>query len=91
MDIDKSLLSNRNVVDFGILPNISRLTVPRIIIIIMKVTNFDAKGAKRSVEMLLTTNIYKSFFKNILLRMNDWLSKIRSLHTYVIPRTVYFD
>ena len=54
-----------------------------------KLTDLGAKGAKRSVKML-TTNFYKSFFKNILLYMNGWLSKIRSVHTYVIPRTVYF-
>ena len=31
LKIDKSLLSKQNVVDFGILMNIQRLTVPRII------------------------------------------------------------
>ena len=31
------------------------------------------------------------FFKHFLLYMNDGLSKIRSLHTYVMTRTVYFD
>ena len=36
-------------------------------------------------------NFYKRFFKNVLLYMNGRLSKIRSIHTYVIPRTVYFD
>ena len=30
------------------------------------------------------------FFKNILLYMNGWLSKI-SVYTYVMPRTFYFD
>ena len=30
MNIEKSLLSKENVVDFGILPNIQRLTVPKI-------------------------------------------------------------
>ena len=48
-----------------------------------------AKGAKRSVKMC-TTNFYKIFFKNILLYMNGRLSKIRSVHTYAISRTVYF-
>ena len=40
-------------------------------------TNLDAKGAKRSVKML-ATRFYESFFKDILLYMNDELSKIRS-------------
>ena len=31
------------------------------------------------------------FFKNILLCMKGWLLKNRSVHTYVKPRTVYFD
>ena len=35
-------------------------------------------------------NFYKSFSKNILLYMSRRLSKIRSVHTYVMPRTVYF-
>ena len=38
-----------------------------------------------------TTNFSKSFFKHILLHMKGRMSKIRSLHTHVIPRTVYFD
>ena len=50
----------------------------------------DTKGAKRSVKMWIT-NFHKSFFKNILLYMNGRLSKTRSVHKYVIPRTVYFD
>jgi len=54
-----------------------------------KLTNMDAKGAKRSVKMW-TKNFYKSFSKNMLLHMSSRLSKIRSVHTYVIPRTVYF-
>ena len=37
-----------------------------------------------------TTIFYQIFFKNILLCMKGRLSKIRSLHTHVIPRTVYF-
>ena len=48
-----------------------------------------AKGLKRSVKMW-STNFYKSFSKNILLYMSSRLSKIRSVHTYVRPRTVYF-
>ena len=52
-------------------------------------TNLGAKGAKRSVKMW-TTNFYRSFWKNILLYMSSRLSKIRSEHTYVMPRTVYF-
>ena len=52
-------------------------------------TNLDANGAKTSVKMW-TTNFYKSFSKNILLYMSSRLSKIRSLHMYVMIRTVYF-
>ena len=52
-------------------------------------TNLDAKGAKRSIKMW-STNFYKISFKNILPYMNSRLSKIRSVHTYVMPRTVYF-
>ena len=37
-----------------------------------------------------TTNFCRSFSKNILFHINSRLSKIRSVHTYVIPRTVYF-
>ena len=47
------------------------------------------KCAKRSVKMW-TTNFYKSFSKNILLYMSRRLSKISSVHTYVMLRTVYF-
>ena len=43
---------------------------------LQKLTNLDAKGAKRSVKMC------KSFFKNILVYMNGPLSKIRSVYTY---------
>ena len=39
---------------------------------------------------MYTTNFYKSFSKNILLYMSSRLSKIRSVHTYAMPRTVYF-
>ena len=52
-------------------------------------TNYSVKGAKRSVKMW-TTNFYKSFYKSILLYMSSWLSKIRSVHTYDMLRTVYF-
>ena len=31
------------------------------------------------------------FFKNVLLYMNGGRSKIRSVHTYVMTWTVYFD
>ena len=51
--------------------------------------NLDKKGAKTSVKMW-TTSFFKSFSKNILLYMSSRLSKIRSIHTYVMPRTVYF-
>ena len=61
-----------NVVDFGILPNVYRLTVPRII---------DTKGAKRSVNVR-ATNLCKGFFKNVLLDVNRRPPKMRSLHTY---------
>ena len=37
-----------------------------------------------------TTNFCKSIYKNILLHMSSRLSKIRSVHTYVMPRTDYF-
>ena len=37
-----------------------------------------------------TTTFYKCFFKNILLYMSSRLSKIRSVHKYVMARTVYF-
>ena len=49
----------------------------------------DAKGAKRSIKMW-STNFNKSFFKNIWLYMNSRLSKIRSVYSYIMPRTVYF-
>ena len=53
-------------------------------------TNFVAKGAKRSVKML-TTYFCTSFSKNILLYMNSRPLKIRLVHTYDMTRTVYFD
>ena len=52
-------------------------------------TNFGVKCAQRSVKMW-TTSFYWSFSKNILFYMSSRLSKIRSVHTYVMPRTVYF-
>ena len=52
-------------------------------------TNFGVEGAKRSTKMG-TTNFYKSFSKNILLCMSSRLSKMRSVHTYVMPWTFYF-
>ena len=45
----------------------------------------DAKCAKRSVKIWNTT-FYKCFFKNISLYISSRLSKIRSVHTYLIPR-----
>ena len=53
-------------------------------------TYLDAKGAKRSIEMWIKY-FYKSVFKIILLCMNSWLSKNRSVHSYVMPRTIYLD
>ena len=50
---------------------------------LQKLTNQDAKCAKRSVKMWATT-FYKSFFKNILLVMNGRWSKICSVHTYEV-------
>ena len=79
LKFDKSLLSKENVVDFGILPNIWRLTVPQMIV----------QFGRRSVKMW-TKTFFKRFFKNILLYMNGRLSKIRSVHTYAMPRTVCF-
>ena len=38
-----------------------------------------------------TTNFYQIFFKNSLLHINGWLSKIRSLHTYDMYRMFYFE
>ena len=48
---------------------------------LQKLTNLDAKGAKRSVKMW-STNLYQSFFKKILLLMNGRRSKLRSVHAY---------
>ena len=53
-------------------------------------TNFDAKGAKRSVKKW-TSNFYKSFFKRKFLYKNSRLSKIRLVHKYVMIWTVYYD
>ena len=52
-------------------------------------TNLGVKGTKRSVK-ICTTIFCKTSFKNILLYMNGRLSKIRSVHTHAIHRTVYF-
>ena len=50
----------------------------------------DAKGAKRSVKMS-TTSFYKSFFKKYVgIHEQSAVSKIRSVHTYVMHRTVFF-
>ena len=38
-----------------------------------------------------STIFRNSFLKNVLLYMNGRLSKIRSVHTYVMSRAVYFD
>ena len=39
---------------------------------------------------MLTTIFYRSFSKDILLYMSSRLSKIRSVHTHIMPRTVSF-
>ena len=44
-------------------------------------TNLYAKGAKISVKMW-ANKFFQKFFKNILLHINGWLSKIRSVHAY---------
>ena len=80
----KSLFSKENDVDFEFFRNF------KISLCLEKLTNLKAKGAKRSVKMW-TINFYKIFFKNIFLYMNSQLSKIRSVHTYFMTRTVYFD
>ena len=84
MNVDKSLLSKGNVVDFRILSTVQILTVSRII---------DQSGRKRwkwSVKLWITI-FYRTFFKNRLFYMNGRLSKICSVHTYVMTRKVYFD
>ena len=43
----------------------------------------DKKGKKINLKTW-TTNFYKDYFKNILFYMNSGLSKIRSVHTYVL-------
>ena len=62
---------------------LQRLTVPR------KIYQFWRKRYQKSVK-IGTTNFYKNFFKDILFYMSSRLSKIRSVHTYVMPRTAYF-
>ena len=48
------------------------------------------KVPKRSVKMS-TTSFYKSFFKKYVgIHEQSAVSKIRSVHTYVMHRTVYF-
>ena len=37
-----------------------------------------------------TARVQHNIFKNILLYVSSRLSKIRSVHTYIMPRTVYF-
>ena len=51
-------------------------------------TNFSAKGAKRSVKMW-AINFCLIFSKNILLYRSRRWSKIRSVHTYAMPCTVF--
>ena len=51
-----------------------------------RIIDWCAKGRVKT----LNRNFCRIFFKNILLYMNGWLSKIRSVHTYVMPRRVYF-
>ena len=48
-------------------------------------TNLGAKGAKRTVKMK-TTNICKSFFKNILLYTNGRMSKFGQYKRMLYPR-----
>ena len=68
-----------NVVDFGILLNVERLAVPRII---------DQFGRKRCQKKRKDVDykLFKIFFKNILVYMSSRLLKIRSVHS----RMVYF-
>ena len=48
------------------------------------------KVHKRCVKMW-ALNFYKRLLKNIFLYINGRSSKISSVHTYVMTRTVYFD
>ena len=47
-----------------------------------KLTNLDAKGAKRSVRMWAIS--FKKIFNNIFFLMNGGLSKISSVLTYIL-------
>ena len=80
-EIDDIFLQRQLIVDFQ--------TYFKDSLCLEQLTNFDVKCVKRSVKMW-TTHFYKSFSKNILLYMSSRLSKIRSLHMYIMPRTVYF-
>ena len=55
-----------------------------------KFTNLDAKGAKSSIK-IWSVNYYKSLFENIQLHLKGQQSKIRSVYTFALTRTVYFD
>ena len=81
-EIDDILLWWQWLVDFQTV--LQRLTVS------WTINQFGRKRCQKSVKMR-TRNFYKSFFKNVLLYMNGQLSKIPSVHMYVLPRTVYFD
>ena len=73
LDIDKSLLSKENVVDFRILSNVERLTVLQLM---------DQFGHKTSQKKHkdVEYKFLKKFFKNILLYTKGQLSKIHSVH-----------
>ena len=73
----KSLFSKENDVDFEFFRKFN------VSLCLEKLTNLDVKGAKRSAKMW-AVHFYNSFFKNILLQMNGELSKIRSVHKYVL-------
>ena len=89
LEIDKSLLSKENVCDFAILPNVQRLTVPRLI---------DQFGRKRCQKKRKDVDyqLIKEFFQKYFV-VHEWLmvknsfSTYNVLHTYVMTWTVYFD
>ena len=54
------------------------------------IDQFERQGAKRSSKISATT-FYKNVFKDNLLYMNGWLSNVRTVHTYVMIRTVHFN
>ena len=60
------------------------------LIVTRKLDRLYVKGAKRSMKMW-TINFYQSFSINILLYMNGRLSKIRSVHKYIMHRMFYFE